>query len=199
MQNMLKATPPSHSDVMHDRQKGIALITVLLFLFIMTLIAMSAMQSGEFQSKASGNLRDQEVSFQAAEVAVRSGENFVLALGALPNPLQIAPCAAPPAACAVVWQLEAPSAPVASTTAYVNPAFWNAGQNLQTGALIPGSNAAPLFVVEHVGQFVGNSNLGRGTGGPVINRELFRVTGRGVGSTNNAITVIQTTYGRVVN
>lgn len=58
-------------EILQSRQseRGIAMVTVLLFLAVMTMIGLAAMQSSGLQERMSGNMRDQDVAFQAAENA----------------------------------------------------------------------------------------------------------------------------------
>lgn len=55
-------------------QRGSALIIALVFLLIMTLIGVSAMQGTTQQEGMAGNARQRNLAFQAAEAALRSGE-----------------------------------------------------------------------------------------------------------------------------
>jgi len=52
-------------------EKGIALITALIFLVVLTILGLAAMRSTTMQERMSGNLRDQSVALQAAEAALR--------------------------------------------------------------------------------------------------------------------------------
>ena len=180
-----------------DGQKGVALVIVLLFLFIMTLIGVAAMQSGDLQERAAGNLKDQDVSFQTAEDAVRQGEAFVQAqpFGSL-SPVTTAPC--PIALNACVWSGGVLGDPTVAT-------FWtNNAANLQTGTVLPGFSsgavAAPTFVVESSGAMPGlDLTIGTGAGSSMVLRTMiFDVTGRAVGRNNGTVTVIRTKYGRLI-
>lgn len=57
----------------------IALIAVLL----LSLIGTTAMRSSTIQEKISGNMRDQDVAFQAAEAALHDAEEFIESLTTL--------------------------------------------------------------------------------------------------------------------
>lgn len=54
-----------------QRQNGIALMTALVFLVVLTILGLAAMRSTTMQERMSGNLRDQGVATQAAEAALR--------------------------------------------------------------------------------------------------------------------------------
>jgi type IV pilus assembly protein PilX len=58
-------------------QQGVALIISLLVLLIMTVIGVSAMQTTTLEERMAGNLRNSNLSFQAAESALRAGEDML--------------------------------------------------------------------------------------------------------------------------
>ena len=65
------------------RQVGVALITGLIFLVMLTLIAISAMQSTTLEERMAGNARSRALAFEGAEAAVRAAE-VVLSGASLP-------------------------------------------------------------------------------------------------------------------
>ena len=65
------------------RQRGSALIIALVFLLVMTLIGVTAMQGTSQQESMAGNMRDRNLAFQAAEAALRAGETWLNVPGAL--------------------------------------------------------------------------------------------------------------------
>ena len=56
------------------RQRGIALVIALVFLLLLTMIGITAMQTGTLQERMAGNVRDRNVAFQLAEEALRDAE-----------------------------------------------------------------------------------------------------------------------------
>ena len=58
-------TPSTHS------QHGSALIIGLIFLVLLTVVGITAMQTTTLEEKMAGNQRDRSVAFQAAETALR--------------------------------------------------------------------------------------------------------------------------------
>ncbi len=56
-------------------QNGAALIISLMMLVVMTILAVSAVTTTTMQEKMAGNIRNKHMSFQAAEAALRVGEN----------------------------------------------------------------------------------------------------------------------------
>lgn len=66
-----------------SQQSGAALVVGLIFLVILTLLGLTAMQTGILEERMAGNSRDRNIAFQAAEAALRDGEHDVL--GVQPN------------------------------------------------------------------------------------------------------------------
>ncbi len=59
-------------------QAGAALVTGLIFLVILTLLGITAMQTSTMEERMSGNARDRNIAFQAAEAALRDAERDIL-------------------------------------------------------------------------------------------------------------------------
>jgi type IV pilus assembly protein PilX len=59
------------------RQKGSVLLVSLIMLLLLTLIAVGGMQGTILQERMTGNLRDRDLAFQAAEAGLRDAENFL--------------------------------------------------------------------------------------------------------------------------
>ncbi|MEA9787824.1 PilX N-terminal domain-containing pilus assembly protein [Xanthomonas campestris pv. raphani] len=56
------------------RQRGVSLVVVLILLLIMTLLGLAVLRSTVLEERMSANLLDRNLSFQAAEAALREGE-----------------------------------------------------------------------------------------------------------------------------
>ncbi|MFA5242199.1 MAG: pilus assembly protein [Sulfuricella sp.] len=59
-------------------QSGAALVTGLIFLVILTLLGVTAMQTSTMEERMSGNARDRNIALQAAEAALRDAERDIL-------------------------------------------------------------------------------------------------------------------------
>ncbi len=57
-----------------SQQTGSALIISLVFLLLLTVLGLSAMQSSTLQEKMAGNAAEKNRAFQLAEAALRAGE-----------------------------------------------------------------------------------------------------------------------------
>lgn len=58
-------------------QKGFVLAISMIFLLVMTGLAITAIRRSTLDEKVAGNLREQNLAFQAAETALRYCENIV--------------------------------------------------------------------------------------------------------------------------
>jgi type IV pilus assembly protein PilX len=68
---------PAASGIPAIRQQGAVLIVCLLILLVMTVTGVTGLQVTSLEEKMSGNMRDRNLAFQAAESALRRGENFL--------------------------------------------------------------------------------------------------------------------------
>ncbi|SDH73513.1 PilX N-terminal domain-containing pilus assembly protein [Nitrosomonas sp. Nm132] len=172
-----------------SRQRGVVLMTGLIFLVMMTLLGVTAMQTTMLEEKMAGNLRDENLAFQAAEAALREGELFLEQI-TLPlfdgtgglycynptNPND--PCNLPP-----------DSYPVTTWSGW--PA---SGRSIN--ATIAGVASQPRYIIEQL------VSIPLGTGGSVqqsatsLTSNMYRVTARSVGGTESAIVILQSTYRR---
>ena len=68
---------PSERLSMASRQQGVALVIALVFLLLLTIIGVTAMQTATLQERMAGNLRDRNVGLQAGELTLRDAEQTV--------------------------------------------------------------------------------------------------------------------------
>jgi type IV pilus assembly protein PilX len=62
---------------MISRQRGVVLIISLIFLVLLTIIGVTAMQTTLLQERMAGNMRDLNLAFQATEASLRAGETWL--------------------------------------------------------------------------------------------------------------------------
>ena len=65
-------------------QAGASLLVVLILLLVMTLLGLAALRGTLLQERMSANLLDRNLNFQAAEAALREGEDLAQAQAAPP-------------------------------------------------------------------------------------------------------------------
>lgn len=63
--------------IARQKHKGSVLLVSLIMLLLLTLVAVAGMQGTILQERMTGNLRDRDLAFQAAEAALREAENFL--------------------------------------------------------------------------------------------------------------------------
>ncbi|KVW93428.1 pilus assembly PilX family protein [Thiobacillus denitrificans] len=166
-----------------QRQAGVALITGLIFLVMLTLIAVTAMQSTTLEERMAGNSRSRDAAFQGAEAAVRAAE-VVLSGASLP-PFN------------------------GSTVGYyalldngASADYWKSTHNWAAQSVAYSGNLAGVkearFVVEAL-------PAGSGSGGddslvakPLSGGEVFRITTRGIGTDGTSSVILQTTFRRSI-
>lgn len=78
MQKLISSYPISPS----SEQRGATLAIVLIFLVLVTLIGVTAMTTTTLEEKMAGNLKEQNLAFQAAESALRDAKLDILGLDA---------------------------------------------------------------------------------------------------------------------
>lgn len=168
-------------------QHGAALITSLIILLVLTVLGVSAMSSSSLQELMAGNMRDQNLSFQAAEAALRDAERTVDSWGGS------APAATTTGTNNGVYTPFDATDPTFSfgNTAY-NTSFWAPATAYSLSSL--GTAAAPVYIIEEQ-QFVPRD----ASYSAWVRREgkhFYRITSRGVGASSNAVTLLQETTAR---
>jgi type IV pilus assembly protein PilX len=153
-------------------ERGASLMVALIFLVVMAMLSVTLANVTTLEERMAGNTRDRNLALQAAEAALRDAE---VRLG---NPAFRATAfpafAATRANDAAYWQACFTGAAVPCNVTY---------QPIQLlPTLGPGAVAAqPRYVVER------KPNLGA--------TEIFLVTARGLGGTNDTVVVLQAEFG----
>lgn len=126
-------------------QRGIALVTALILLILITLLGLAAIRSTAVQQKMSGNFQDRQLAFQSAEAGLQAGVQYVLV-----NGVGIVNCAAGGQNCA-----DNPFSDPNVGTAFVHavPTGTGNGQFTASDKL----SGQPQFVVQDMGQYSVNN------------------------------------------
>lgn len=179
--------------VAHVRhQHGFSLVMVLIFLVLLTILGVTAMQTSTLEERMAGNLRDENIAFQAAESALREAEEFLSGV-VLPD---------------------------FNTTGATTPGLYNTVGNPWPGRDNPqgwtgwtqaaGSHVyrvyagqlervatPPRYVIEQLPPVPvdpeGSVKQGTGVGNFA---QVFRITARGTGGSDSAVVVLETTFWR---
>lgn len=163
---------------------GAALIASLIFLLIMTLIGVTGLQVSSMEEKMTGNMRDRDLAFQAAESALRAGETFMTA-ATLPAFDGTGGHYLTSTAQATFWDTIDWTAPAQVTT--------------YTGGTLSNVYAAPAYIVEQLPTLPGvdtGGSLEAGTPPSGGNVSWYRITARGMGGTASAVVILQSIYRR---
>ena len=166
-------------------ERGIALPIVLIFLVVMMLLGVTSLRNVTLGEKMSGNLRNQQLAFQAAEKALRYCENAA-PLASLPNGFNRHPGELDP----VTKPWENLDNWKDNTLSVALPA---APKN-SDGTSSDGLQAPPRCMIEYV-PFDWTKMLTTEQQGVCDEQNLnlctFRITARGVGGTDNAVVILQ--------
>lgn len=157
-------------------QSGVALITGLIFMVVLTILALAAMRTTTLEERMSGNARDRDMAFQSAEAALRAGE-LVLQGASLPA-------------------FASGTAYTPRITAGALTTYWQSTHPWATQSVVAwqpaGTSAAPRFVIEQMG--AGTCSGGSISFGAITGCGIYRVTARGVGRSAETIVILQAVY-----
>lgn len=172
--------------IKHPSQRGATLIISLLLLLVLSLIGVTAVQTTALQEKMAGNMRNQNLAFQAAEAALRAGENWIAQQTAEPDPQSS--CTTPP--CEQVWQLN-----TLNGGDFLDIQWWKTTSDVQIygGATLSEVKTPPRYFIEEY-SFIPDSLVVDPE--PKTGKYIYRITARGTGGTDNAQAILQTTYAR---
>lgn len=166
-------------------QKGVALVMSMVFLLILTLIGVTAMNTSALEERMAGNMVDKNYALQAAESALLAGEQWIINQGVLPvfsPPQPNDGLHLPSTGQYPVW--------------YETTGVWT-GTDIINYVGLGKVKSQPKFIIEYMGKSSTGKSKGTGGGyGAPSNPEIdvFRVTARGTGGTDDAVTMVQSTY-----
>lgn len=218
-------TTGARNDGMHvaPAQRGAVLITGLIFLVILMLIGTTAMQGTLLEERMAGNLRDETLAFQAAEAALRSGEQFLEQVTIpvfsgsdglfhyrdAPAPLDL-----------VGWPSWETEGKLATAGAGGNPSLPDidadeegvqpddadgennlsdieeGGSDSQPDIGVNGGQNQPRYIIEQLPSVPLDDNGSAQQSGTSLNASMFRIIARGVGGSGTTIVLLQSTYRR---
>jgi type IV pilus assembly protein PilX len=192
-----------------QRQQGAILVIALLFLVLLTIIGISSISSVTLEERMAGNLREQNIAFQAAESALRDAEidldtgiagtgnrdpmtvtvhfaaDCSTAFGTAPNTKGLCKQPATPAG---TWQTEI----VTASTWNWTDANKTAEYGAHTGATaVAGVVRAPRYVIEYLQE--------KDDGSTAPPTRYFRITARGWGASDTSTVTLQTIYRTPLN
>lgn len=168
-----------------SNNKGAVLVIGLITLVVLSLLVVNSMQGSTMEVKMAGNSKDEVIALQAAEMALIAGEELidsgVLSLtdfqtnnadGLYENDSN------------TIWE-------------DIN---W-ASQSISTGYSHSTITSSPRFVIQHMGEtgeddgVGGESYVDTTVSSGVGTVQLFKITARGTGSSDNSVVFLQSVYG----
>jgi type IV pilus assembly protein PilX len=175
-------------------QQGAALITGLIFMVVLTLLAVAAMRTTSLDEKMAANALNQDAAFQAAEAALRQGVLAVRSGAVSSTSPFVSGCTttAPKGLCLPSTS----STPIWNTVfPFGQTAQSNAAQTY-TGAALAGLANQPQYIIELLPDIPAASGNSRGVGRSSSGGTStpFRVTARGWGLAPEVQTTTQATY-----
>jgi type IV pilus assembly protein PilX len=169
-----------------DGQRGLALVTALLLLIVVTIMALSMFRSYGIQERIAGNTRDKQRAINAAESAQQYAEYWLTSAAA---PVAGVCTGVVPSSVGQVCTL-----PIASPTTlpwvagvtytqFTANAINGVSNTVSTTTPTAGSYyAAPLFYITDLG-----ANAG-------VTGEVYQIDALGYGGTANTVAVVESTY-----
>ena len=166
-----------------QRQQGIALVMSMAFLLILTLIGITAMNTSALEERMTGNMVDKNYALQAAESALLAGETAVWGLGGVPPLVPPNPNDG----------FHKPS--ITLIPRWDEVGMWTGSDHFSYAGLSKVATQ-PKFIIEWMDQVPTGSGItgGEGYGGGSPELDVFRITARGTGSSDNAVSMVQSTY-----
>lgn len=163
-------------------QHGAVLVISLILLLVLSLLGLGAMRGALMSERMAGNLRDQQLALQAAEAALRAGENWLTAQTTPPSA-----CLALGGGCLVYEQTVLPSGLDKQT-----PAWWETNA-VKYGPELAGIATAPRYVVSQEVFLRDSYNIGHED---AKGRNIYRIGARGTGQTNEAEALLETIHSK---
>lgn len=174
------------------RNRGVALFVSLVFLLVLTIIGVSAVQTTTLETRMARNEHDRLLAFQAAESALRDAETVLQGINN------------------TTMFTSGGSGGMWTVAALNNPDHWEVPGNWTgSGSVVAGTSVGatvaqpPRFMIEHVASVIREENayqLVDPYGNNVSDRiEMFRITALGTGGNANTQVMLQTTFGRILN
>ena len=154
------------------QEHGTALVMALLMLLVLTLMGVATMNTTTLEEKMASNARERNLAFQAAESALRAGEDYILTVSTLPT-------------------FTANTAGFYKYNASNLKPWWDQIDWSSTSARVHNAGLTqvaqqPRYIIEEYADF-------DDAGTP---RKIYRVTARGTGGTNFAVAMLQSTIMR---
>ena len=166
-----------------NNQRGWVLVVGLVILVMLTILSIALMKTTRLEEKMAGATRDMNLSFQAAETALRRAEIFIESQTA-----------------ESIFDTTGEGVYNQETDEPANPftSNWDDTDSKAIAGVLEGVTSSPRYMIKKLKK-IGESNLTiTGYGDDDAPRPtVFRVTVRGTGGTNNRTTLLRSHYSKV--
>jgi len=176
------------------KQQGAVLIVSMVMLILLTLIGITGVGTSSLEEKMASNARDKDLAFQAAEAALREGENFL-------NTVIVSPAAAFNGTTNGLY----PTGAVATTLFDVS-ANWDNTNSLAypdpnlNSVKLNAVTSQPRYIIEYLGEMGDTSDSlnisGYGESSGLGSVTAARISARGTGGTDDAVVYLQSHFSR---
>lgn len=171
------------------KQQGAVLVFCLIFLVVLTMMAVTGMETSVLEERMSGNHRDQSSAFQAAESALKVAENWLDGEIELPDTSSDGST--------TVWNRDAMDPNSGDELFWwqdsgTDESWWNSNSIALAGFSVV--NSQPQYVIEHLMEATVGQSIAIGNGEVPLPRVFHRITSRAEGATNTAEVTLQSTF-----
>lgn len=182
-------------------QRGAVLIVSLIFLLVLTILGVSSMRSTVLEEKMAGNMRDQSLAFQAAEVALRDAEAYIESLAST----GAFKCTKMTSAGTTFPNCTTSGQFATGTIAHdiLGQSPWSSTNGYQTASTtINGVSVQPRYFIIHNADLKDEAKsdlgLGPGYGGNIAGKDVttFAIVALGMGGTDKAPVILTSYYGK---
>ena len=164
----------------YQKQRGATLIISMIFLLILSIIGLAGMDVTGLEERMAGNMRDRNIAFQAAEAALRDGENYLESIVVLPTFDGTNGLYSLPADGTKNWE-EVDWSDSTEVRDYSGSGFNELADNSS-------------YIIEDLAAAAASDSLEVGV--PADTTRFYRVTSRAEGLTDTTEVIIQTVYKR---
>jgi type IV pilus assembly protein PilX len=186
------------------QQRGMALIVSLVILLSMTLLGLAAIQNTSLEERMAGNIRAENIAFQAAEAALRAGEQVV-------NNFQARPDTGSPPTTNQVWTRGTNVGTSANWWFAWTDAEWKsswaqslldgdleyvAGTDVSGAAAFLTGSQAPRFVIEEYDYDTAEALVVGTQRDQQSRRVKYRITARGLDSAGRSEVMLSSIFAR---
>ena len=168
------------------QQSGAVLVISLIMLLLLTLIGVTGTQVTSMEEKMAGNMKDQNMAFQAAESGLRAGEAWVAGQAIRPVPNNTGSTQ--------VWTLDSAATAASSNWWEERNAAWWGSNAVQFVATLSDIKTNPYYLIEQ--QYFDKDSLTLGISTDNSGRVLYRVTAKGTGGSDLTRALLQSTYSK---